>query len=451
GIAVCNVNKISKTKAHSFAEYLHSNFPLVRETFKEKSDLLNAIKLLANLYDLNISDSIVEATLQELLEKYDNLTKSYDPTERLIQLAPTCQDVLLKCKWGGIEYDCHEIIFSRITFDGICCIFNYIRPIGRPKVFKKLNKNNNLPFEARNGMGSGPKKGLQLVMKDTSDDYFVTTTDIRGYVVSIFNPMDFPDKNSGSLSEVMANVGTEVFIGIKVSITNPNKAIRILPTRMRKCIFHDELHTDFGNYRHSDCLASCKMHAMKMLCQCIPFSQPVDDYNYCTLTDLPCLSNFYRKWTSYYPENEDSPALNFERENSIDCRHCFSVCKDQTYFVSVDVLPIAINPTNITYVNVFFERSFGDSLKIDLVQYWYELVSSCGGFISLLMGLSFISFAEMFVLMYKLVVFCLRKRKQSKIFGVVTIVKQTGAAVVPTTNNKSKAELYRNNYVNFFY
>lgn len=81
----------------------------------------------------------------------------------------------------------------------------------------------------------------------------------------------------------------------------------------------------------------------------------------------------------------------------------------------------------------------------------YFVLGSCGGFISLLMGLSFISFAEIFVLMHKLVVFCLRKRKQSKIFGVVTIVKQTGAAVVPTTNNKSKAELYRNNYVNFFY
>ncbi|CAG9863576.1 unnamed protein product [Phyllotreta striolata] len=403
GVAICNINKISKKRALRFAETLHSQHSFIREKFHTVSDLAEALRLLANLYDYSDIRVDIAQTLQDILEKYDNLTDDVNLVKRLIHLAPACNEILEKCKWGGRDYECRDLLFTRETFDGFCCVFNYVkRRKGAAKLIHETADTVRNPY---NGAGQGIDKGLQLTLKNNLEDYFSTTLETNGYIVSIFNPRDYADKSSGSLTEIVVNAGTEVFVSIQVSVVNSQQSIRMFPWKMRKCIFNDEIHTEYGDFRNSDCLAVCKMKAMKNLCQCVPFFDPIGDYSFCRLTDLPCLSNFYRKWTSYYPTGESSPSLNFEREDSINCEHCLPACNDQIYHVSVDTSPIKINSNNKTYVNVYFQHPFGAAYNRRLTQEWYQLLSNFGGFISLIMGLSFISFAEILLLVLKLIVY----------------------------------------------
>lgn len=53
--------------------------------------------------------------------------------------------------------------------------------------------------------------------------------DTAGYMVHIFYPYDFPDKVSGSLTEVIVNFGTESLISIQVDVIKSSAAMKALP------------------------------------------------------------------------------------------------------------------------------------------------------------------------------------------------------------------------------
>ncbi|XP_057668011.1 sodium channel protein Nach-like [Diorhabda carinulata] len=400
GVAVCSVNKISKRKAKILAENLFRITHQYQKMYSE-SEILENIKLFADLYDYNLSDRDRHLSFQKYLDDYLNLTTT-EIIGEVIKLVPKCDETLLKCVWGGIEYNCDELLQSRITFDGRCCLFNYIPTI------KNKNYRKEKIFEKLYARGAGVNKGLQLTLKDNTDDYFVTTTETNGYLIYIFNPKDFPDKSSGDLTEVIANFGKETFISIEASVISGTDDIRILPTGMRNCIRSEERKTEFGNYRQSDCFAQCRLHAIESLCRCKPFTQPLDVSNYCTLSDLQCMNKYKTKWNNYFPYAvENLEALEFEKYESIRCSECLPSCEHVTYKVSVDQTDTATNLNN-AIVSIFFNRPTAMSFKIDVQQTWYEMVSSFGGYLSLLMGLSFINLIEFLILIYKILFYFFR-------------------------------------------
>lgn len=42
----------------------------------------------------------------------------------LEKVSQSCEDMLIWCSYGGIEYDCMDIFSSILTDEGLCCIFN---------------------------------------------------------------------------------------------------------------------------------------------------------------------------------------------------------------------------------------------------------------------------------------------------------------------------------------
>jgi amiloride-sensitive sodium channel len=85
---------------------------------------------LGRLYDLELNDFDSYTKFQEeVLDKVDidNVTGTYNTRERLKFLAPACSELIIKCKWGGDDVNCTEIIATRRTNEGYCCSFNYVR------------------------------------------------------------------------------------------------------------------------------------------------------------------------------------------------------------------------------------------------------------------------------------------------------------------------------------
>ena len=90
---------------------------------------MNPSRLFGRLYDSDIEGIDEFVPFQSLLDRYDSnaTTGIYDSRRRLKMLAPQCDSVLVKCRYGGKDYKCSDILVPRRTSEGYCCAFNFIR------------------------------------------------------------------------------------------------------------------------------------------------------------------------------------------------------------------------------------------------------------------------------------------------------------------------------------
>jgi acid-sensing ion channel, other len=129
-----------------------------------------------------------------MLDNYDSdfLTGVFNSYKRLKFLAPTCTDLLLKCKWAGKSVDCSKIFEERLTNEGFCCTFNYV----------KLTENTTAPVKAMIPAGIGPDQGLTVLVNLSSADYFYPLKNFQGATALIFDPYEFADSTTGAVREV---------------------------------------------------------------------------------------------------------------------------------------------------------------------------------------------------------------------------------------------------------
>lgn len=81
-------------------------------------------------------------------------------------------------------------------------------------------------------MGAGYENGLIVTLKNDYDDYFVTTHDTAGYAIQIFYSEDYPDEISGSLSEVIVDLGTVTLINLEVKKIKATENLISSPMKM---------------------------------------------------------------------------------------------------------------------------------------------------------------------------------------------------------------------------
>lgn len=110
-----------------------NNFVRVTENMINQY-MLN-IRYFGRLLDFDIEGNEVFLSFQEQLEILDpdpdlgmwNVQKTID------FLRPSCDDLLLVCRFKGIEKNCSEYFTLKRTGFGSCCIFNSARPVGASK------------------------------------------------------------------------------------------------------------------------------------------------------------------------------------------------------------------------------------------------------------------------------------------------------------------------------
>ncbi|XP_074029887.1 pickpocket protein 28 [Leptinotarsa decemlineata] len=411
GVAICSINKISKKRALKLAKLLQKI-----EKDADFRTLVEDIKLLGNLYDLDIYDPGRLSEFQDLLDDIDNTTEIDDPKLRMRELTAPCEEMLSDCKWAGEKYNCSDLFASRMTYDGICCVFNYVKPL--KETSEQERDSVPPPLEPQRPLGSGIEYGLTVELHNNIEDYFLSTFETTGYSVKIFNPQDFPDKISGSLSDIIVNFGIEVLLSIDVEVVKSSDFMKILPYNMRSCIFEDEEKTSFGSYRHSDCMVECKLRIMKDMCNCIPITsstnydmEGIGDVNFCTLIDLPCLNKYRTKWLKYFPIGVSSSNLENEKYDSMKCTKCYPSCNNIIYKVSSNTAPLFHHryKNRHSYLNVFFNKPFVASYQMDVSETWYDMIANIGGFLSLFMGISVITAMEIIILVYKLTCYCISR------------------------------------------
>jgi acid-sensing ion channel, other len=102
---------------------------LLPPQYREKEKLVGLIRYMGRLYDADIEGIDQFVKFQEILDLVDSnkTTGIFNMQEKLQRLSPKCNEMLIKCKWGGEYMNCSEILETRRTSEGYCCTFNYVR------------------------------------------------------------------------------------------------------------------------------------------------------------------------------------------------------------------------------------------------------------------------------------------------------------------------------------
>ncbi|CAK1583405.1 unnamed protein product [Parnassius mnemosyne] len=401
-IAICNINRISKKAMFEF------------ETKTLNRTVKGNIREMMTWQFGGLIDYTYNVTLRSRL----HLNSEYAPTLRhapnvidtMKKLAPSCEEMLIKCTWASKVIDCKSIFKVRRTIKGHCCAFNYILDYdadGIPSQKIKRVMRQSQP---------GSLHGLNLVMDPLIEDYAYTTRHVYGLDILIFDPIHFADTNGGRVVQRVAEPNMALYVELHSVKQIATNEVRKYSLKTRKCLFHDERKKKFNNmYSYSACIVNCRIKAVQTLCKCTPYFMPTSsDIPTCTLNEIPCLNKHKDKLPLVYPMSADADGLDIEFQDSLYCPDCLLDCeftKHNTKAYKIPIVQLEIdkghkefrkpftngtNMTNKCTVSIYQPTFHGTLDRLDVVAYWFELLSNGGGVAGILMGLSIITGIEFF-------------------------------------------------------
>ncbi|RZC33567.1 pickpocket protein 19-like, partial [Asbolus verrucosus] len=250
-------------------------------TRRDPEEMMEYIRFIGQLYDFDSERSSFSKLLefQNILEKLQ-MTVAYVAR----QVATPCEELLKNCYWKNVRVNCSSIFTMRQTHDGYCCVFNYVKLTSETLDYE-VNKE---PMTTE----AGVENGLYVSVNNNLEDYYYTTLSSAG--IHTFVPTDYPDKPSGSVTEILTQPNSENFVEIVPTTLTSVEDVVSYPIEKRGCFFEYERSTLLGNiYSQSDCHVDCRIVSIQAMCQCIPFMIPFStNETVCTLADIPCLNRY---------------------------------------------------------------------------------------------------------------------------------------------------------------
>ncbi|KAL4708273.1 hypothetical protein ACJJTC_016322 [Scirpophaga incertulas] len=405
-VALCNVNRISHKSLTEFAEEM---YPLLAKNNESFSYIRQYFLQLGRLLDFSWAENLRKHPLSELL------AKQYGESKIVIQLmkelAPSCKEMLKMCTWDGQFVDCMELFDVRRTVRGHCCAFNYI--LG----YNSAGKPNSTISKVKRQIISGPLKGLNVVIDPLVDDYAYPINNIIGFDIFLHDPTHFADINAGRVIHRIVEGNTTIHLQLHSVKQMATQEVRKYPLSARQCLFHDEKKEKFGDmYSYSACIVSCRIRTVQSLCKCTPYFFPTSENNQhiCTLDKLPCLNQYKEKLLYLYPYGAmNNEGLEMEIQDSLYCPECLPDCEFTKHYTKAFKLSMeisvlkensskqdsllyrnGINMSNVCTISIYQSTEDGVLDRLDIISYWFEVVSNIGGFAGILLGFSFVSVVE---------------------------------------------------------
>ncbi|KAL7729761.1 hypothetical protein ACLKA6_014627 [Drosophila palustris] len=412
-VTICPNNRLSRQAVINYALELQNNDPSVRElTF-----YVDQLKHLSKLYFLGSDSGDTEEYLNfqaflDLFGTWNNET--FFNTRRIMNmLAPKCQEYILKCSLSNIDIPCFtEAAFQEsLTKYGPCCTFN---------TQNRLQKRD---FKNRFASQS---QGLTVVLNASHDDYFAPVLNTNGYIVIIHDANNFASISSSNALEMFPGQREESFLKIFPRVIDTDKTLNSFSPTGRRCYFHSESNTPSVKskyvYTFPNCITRCRVQSIIALCNCLPFQMPLELVEtlegvvYCTLTHITCLSQYQFKWNNVLTERVRMPGLEREIEEALYCPHCLPSCNDVQYRVSLSMLPIdnylvtlkpnenndTVFSSDISVLRVFFGEPHAQLYMRLLNNEWFEIFSTIGNILSILMGFSMVAIFELLYHFFKM-------------------------------------------------
>lgn len=198
--------------------------------------------ILGKIYDLRMDEDDFyqfDRVHSVLLNAYGG--DDYPIQNILEQLVPKCDAMLKRCKWLGRSANCSSLFNVRRTYTGICCTFNYVRPVVTD-LQRQIAANGTIRMaDAARVNKHGDQFGLVVLLDQVLQDYAFALHSNQGVRIMVFDPENFPDQTSGAVKERFLGVGEEMFLTVAPQPNNGSAEMRKLDRRRRNCVFDDEI------------------------------------------------------------------------------------------------------------------------------------------------------------------------------------------------------------------
>lgn len=209
---------------------------------RELDEVADNLLILGKIYDLRMDEDEFyqfDRVHTVLLSVYGG---SDYPIQSIIdQLVPKCDAMLKRCKWLGRTVNCSSLFHVRRTYTGICCTFNYVRPIVSD-LQRQIEANGSIRMADGVRVNKhGDQFGLVVLLDQVLQDYAFSLHSNQGVHILVFDPENFPDQTSGAVKERFLGVGEEMFLTVAPQPNNGSEEMRDLDRRRRNCVFDDEI------------------------------------------------------------------------------------------------------------------------------------------------------------------------------------------------------------------
>ncbi|XP_031627357.1 pickpocket protein 28-like [Contarinia nasturtii] len=334
------------------------------------------------------------------------------------QVSQSCQDMLIKCIYGGITYNCTDIFLTVLTDEGLCCTFNGLNKkfIAQPKYNESHEfnisatleayannwsaekgfgseelKNNKLGYP-RPVAGTGTNLGLSIILDAGIAEYYCSSTNSYGFKFLLHSPNEVPMISTYGTS---VSNGYESRVIITPTLSEATKKIRKMDVKVRQCLFEEEnFLLYYRTYTRGNCQMECNAKIYLRQCNCILYYMPrfKDDITICGRSDEACIE----KTTLQIQEHNNTELL---------C-DCLPSCFEVTYDSEISMAPLlpqapllakqGLLGPNVSVMHIFFKNNYFRSQRKDELIGFTEFLSNTGGLLGLFMGFSLFSFIEIF-------------------------------------------------------
>ncbi|XP_028042912.1 sodium channel protein Nach-like [Bombyx mandarina] len=341
-VGICSNNRISKRAVTELSKHL---LKAERNKKYDEEEMMRLLFGLGQLYDYQTSNdgNMSHMTLHEVLG-------DYDVHELMQSLTPRCEDLLLRCVWNTEPKSCLDLFDFRLTINGYCCTFNYLRVYDSKFTDKDSSSRSIDMYKYGNKSTFDFDTGLKILLRLNESDDFYYNVPMQGAQLQFSDAYDFPDGPSGSFAMQIISSSVQMTVMVSASFTEASRDIQHVSLNLRRCRFYDE--SDYlPFYTYSDCMLKCRMSFLLDKCNCTPFNMPkMENARTCDLRDIPCLQIYYAQSIAVRPDVEPiSEALELDLVGGgIPCPMCLPTCSKTAY--SYDFNNIIIYPEYLNTV-----------------------------------------------------------------------------------------------------
>ncbi|CAL8073005.1 unnamed protein product [Orchesella dallaii] len=343
-----------------------------------------------------------------------------------VQMAPSCEDMILKCMWARKPLNCTDIFFEIRTRHGSCCVFNMMPKYilrNMPENDKQAEREKRrLPKAAidewkefdlskmvlqehetsdrnypRHQKAGGKPYGLSIMINPQLGMYSTcNTNDGWGFKMVAHSPISYPDIMYFGKA-IPPN--SEVFAHIEPQLTLGNDDLYSVNINKRGCYLAKDKEAELPNYKYyssDNCMEECIAQLTYRNCSCVRYFMPRNDtQKLCEAKKRPCAEK----------------VKNNAAGKSGACSHCWPSCTEIKYKVQMSQFPLRRNESNILYYNTSTELNKvahnysiihiylgADSLYAKERKSLFDLsslIGNAGGLLGLTLGFSVISLVEL--------------------------------------------------------
>ncbi|XP_072945712.1 pickpocket protein 28-like [Epargyreus clarus] len=374
-------------------------------------------------------DRRMNATEMKLLEKFIN------------QASPSCEEVIRACNWRplhGKEWtteDCCEKLFTRIHTDyGLCFVFNSLplngfnnETLAWQRTIEPGAETSSLDWDLDGGYpknfppdfnvrpwrikSAGESHALNLELYlNSSEHQDGCDGNNFGFTLMVKSPAD----HVYTTTVIRLPMNKMTSIEIVPTTHKTDSSLRALEPNLRQCYFQNERHLEhFLFYSGTNCKQDILINYTKRICNCIYYNWPRKNIfePICTTTaDYNCLNEvkdelMKQLMYSFYVDSDEMSRREYGTNYGASC---FPACNDILYTgqvfysnrvyrgenATLDWTSVS-SKKEITQMNVHFYQDMflGQHRHAQYDDYYFA--GAIGGLLSLFLGFSIISVAEL--------------------------------------------------------